>query len=299
MGSSTDSSMTEEIVDKVAEETNFFIEFLDTIDWQSFLVSFIAGSIKILFSLLLFWGLKKIGGYLIDLAFKQYTVKRNAVPNRYNTLYNVSKNVFHAILGFFTVYTVLEIIGIPVGTLLAGAGVIGLALSLGAQGFVSDVVNGFMILLEKQLDIGDNVTIGDVSGTVLDVNLKTTQVKDFDGTVHYIPNREILVVSNKSRSDMRVRIQIRLFPGTDLENVRKIMEQVNAELVPQFPEITTPPSTISFVPVGNGQMAAQVIMYTENGKQWDVNNTFFEEYIEALSTSGVELPAINYDFNAQ
>lgn len=299
MENQTDSSVTEGIAENIAEETNFFIEFIEGIDWQALLVSLATGAIKILFSLLLFWILKKIGGYLIDLAFKRYTSKHQGIPNRYNTLYNVSKNVFHAFLWFFMVYTILELVGIPVGTLLAGAGVIGLALSLGAQGFVSDVVNGFMILLEKQIDIGDHVEIGEVSGNVLDVNLKTTQVKGFDGTVHYIPNREITIVSNMSRGDMRVLIQIRLFPGTDFEEVRKVMEKVNQELTPQYPEITTPPSGISFVPVGNGQMAAQVILYTKSGEQWGVNNAFFEEYVEALTQEGIDLPAINYDFNTQ
>lgn len=298
MSNQPDSSVTDELVDQVAEETSFFIEFLNEIDWQAVLVSLVTGAIKIILSLILFWILKKIGGYLIDLAFRRYQ-RNNNVPNRYNTLYNVTKNVFHAFIGFFLVYTILEIMGIPVGTLLAGAGVIGLAVSLGAQDFVSDVVNGFSILLEKQLDIGDSVQIEEVSGTVLDVNLKTTKVKGFDGTIHFIPNREITIVSNKSRADMRVLIQIRLYPGTDMEKVRKIMEDLNDRLVPQFPEITTPPDGISFVPVGNGQMAAQVIMYTKAGKQFGVNNFFFEEYVEALTEAGIDLPAINYDFTAQ
>ena len=107
--------------------------------------------LKILLSLIVFFILKKVGRYVIETVFREYIKDKHTVPNRYNTLYKLSQNIYNSVLYFFLVYTILGIMGIPVGTLIAGAGVIGLTLSLGAQGFVSDIVNGFMILLEKQL----------------------------------------------------------------------------------------------------------------------------------------------------
>lgn len=287
------------IGDGIGEDLGAFEEFWNAIDWNALAASMIIGALKILLAVILFFIVKKIGNVLIESVFKRYMKNKNTVPNRLNTLYKLAKNIFHAILYFFLVYSILEIIGIPVGTLVASAGVIGLALSLGAQGFVSDIVNGFMILLEKQLDVGDVVTIGDVSGTVEDVNLKTTKLKDFDGTVHFIPNRVIEVISNQSRADMRVLILLRLYPSTNLDKVREVMEQVNAELIPNQTDITAEPTGVSFVPVGSGQMAAQVIMYTKAGSQWGVRNLFFEEYVEALSQNGIELPEINMDLTGQ
>jgi small conductance mechanosensitive channel len=173
--------------------------------------------------------------------------------------------------------------------------VIGLALSLGAQGFVADIVNGFMILLEKQIDVGDVVEISGITGTVEDVNLKTTQVKDFDGTLHFIPNREITIISNRSRADMRVLIQIRLYPSTDLETVRKVLEQVNSDTIPEYDEITLAPTEISFVPVGPGQLAVQVIMYTKSGTQYGMRNVFYEKYVDALTKDGIALPNVTLE----
>lgn len=291
----TEDGSVDEVIGEVTKQKNLLTQFWESIDWQEIFVYGVMLVLKILLSLIVFFILKKVGRYVIETVFRRYIKEKHTVPNRYNTLYKLSQNIFNSVLYFFLIYTILELMGIPVGTLVAGAGVIGLALSLGAQGFVSDIVNGFMILLEKQLDVGDVVEINSILGVVEDVNLKTTKLKDFDGTIHFIPNRSITVISNRSRADMRVMIQIRLFPNTDLDKVRRVLDRVNQNLIPQYDEITIEPSEIAFVPIGAGQTAAQIIMYTKAGKEFGVRNAFYEHYVEALAKEGIELPTINFD----
>lgn len=279
----TDSSVTNEVVEKVQEQTNFLVSFWRSIDWHAIAVTVSLRLLQLLLVIIMLGLIKKIGEYLIDTQFKKYLTRRVSMPNRFHTLYTLTKNLFHAILWFFFVYAILSLIGVPVGTLLAGAGVVGLAFSLGAQGFVSDIVNGFFILLEKQIDIGDVVRINDLSGTVADVNLKTTKLKDFDGTVHYIPNREITIISNQSREEMRVQIQIPLSPESDFEKIKFLLDQETIKLVPHFPQITQPPTPFSVVPFDNvGGLAAQVSFYTTNGEQYGVKNAFLEQYMDVL-----------------
>lgn len=280
------------------EGINFFIDYWNAIDWEGIFSSILLFLMQLVLTLIIFFILKKVGNYAIELVFKRYMKEKQTVPNRLNTLYKLSKNSFHAIIYFFLVYAILELMGVPVGTLVASAGVVGLALSLGAQGFVSDIVNGFMILLEKQLDVGDVVELSGILGTVEDVNLKTTKVRDFDGTTHFIPNRSITVISNRSRADMRVMLHVRLFPETDLNKVRSVLEQVNREWIPRREEITIEPSEISFVPIGAGQIAAQVIMYTRSGTEFAMRNLFYEKYVDALREAGIELPKVNLDIQA-
>lgn len=283
------------LAENIDDPAGFFEELWSSIQWQQIALSIFVVFFQILFALVVFLIIRKIGHYFIEVVFKRYMKERKTVPNRLNTLYRLSKNSLNGLLYFFLVYTVLELLGIPVGTLVASAGVVGLALSLGAQGFVSDIVNGFMILLEKQIDVGDVVQLSGIMGTVEDVNLKTTKVKDFDGTTHFIPNRSITVISNRSRSDMRVLLQIRLFPQTDLHLVRSVLEEVNSTWIPQKKEITVEPTEISFVPVGSGQIASQVIMYTESGSEFAMRNFFYEKYVDALREAGIDLPKINLD----
>ncbi|MCC5894621.1 MAG: mechanosensitive ion channel [Alkalibacterium sp.] len=277
------------------EQLGFFIEFWNSINWRAIGSSIIVLLMQIILALIIFFIFKKVGHYIIEMVFKRYMREKKTVPNRLNTLYKLSKNSYHAILYFFLVYTILELMGVPVGTLVASAGVVGLALSLGAQGFVSDIVNGFMILLEKQIDVGDVVELSGILGTVEDVNLKTTKVKDFDGTIHFIPNRSIIVISNRSRGDMRVMLHIRLFPQTDLHLVRSILEGVNKEWIPKRDEITIEAKEIAFVPIGSGQIAAQVIMYTKAGTEFAMRNLFYEKYVDALREAGVDLPKVTLD----
>ena len=291
MSEEMDTSLTTDVVEQVQEQTNFFIEFWSELDWQGIAVLLLYKAVQLLLIVLVLWVIKKIGTYLIETAFKKYISNRVAMPNRYQTLYNVSMNMFHAVLWFFFIYAILSLLGVPVGTLLAGAGVIGLALSLGAQGFVSDVVNGFFILLEKQADVGDTVIINELTGTVQDVNLKTTRLVDFDGTLHFIPNREITIISNLSRENMRARVIIPLSSDTDFDRVKEILFAEIEELVPNFPEITKIPEEIYIVPMGGGGgLAAQITFYTIPDEQWGIQWEFNQRLVAALQREGIKVP---------
>lgn len=296
MENQLDSSVTTEVVNSVAEQTSFFMKFWHDINWNSILATGIAKAIQIVFFLIVFLIIKKIGNLFINKTFQNYRKKKDISLNRLATLDRLTHNLFNSVIGFFLAYAILSAVGIPVGTLLAGAGVIGLALSLGAQGFVSDIVNGFFILLEKQVDVGDVVALDEVSGTVVDVNLKTTTVKSFDGTLNFVPNRYITIVSNKSREDMRAQIDIRLLPDVDIVKVNTIIDHVNQQLVPQHPEITQEPNNLGLIDIGNGHLAIRIIIFTLNGSQFTIQNIFFQEYVTALTEQGIEIPStiINY-----
>ncbi|MFL2100155.1 mechanosensitive ion channel family protein [Desemzia sp. FAM 24101] len=293
-----ESNVTDNVVNEVVEKTSLFNQYWNSIDWNEVISNVLTTAIQIIFFLILFYIVKRIGDFLISQAFTRYRKKESITINRLNTLNSLSKNLFHALLGFLVAYSVLTVLGVPVGSLLAGAGVIGLALSLGAQGFVSDIVNGFFLLLEKQLDVGDVVELDTVSGTVVDVNLKTTQVKSFDGTLNYVPNRYITIVSNKSREDMQVMINIRLYPDADVQRVSSVIQEVNERLVPQYPEITEEPSYTGLIDIGDGQTGIRITMYTLNGQQYSVQHSFFQEYVTSLSEAGIEIPITTFNMKA-
>lgn len=94
------------------------------------------------------------GKYLIDKSFNQYSKKAILNQSRLKTLHSLLNTIFHYTLGFFFIYAILSAIGVPIGSLLAGAGIAGVAIGLGAQGFMSDVITGFFIIMEQQMDVG-------------------------------------------------------------------------------------------------------------------------------------------------
>lgn len=272
------------------ENPSAFEKMVSSFDWPAIRNQMISTTIRLAFTLLFFYILRKVSTWAIDLFFKKYFTDQTQKTNRYETIYRVTYNIFNAIYYFFLIYTVLEIFNFPVATLLASAGVVGLAVSLGAQGFVSDLVNGFTMLFEKQIEIGDEVTLDAITGVVLNVSLRTTQVKDFDGTVHFIPNREIAIISNRSKADMRALVNVRLYPDTDIEKVREIIEAANEKYIPQFPEITIPPADIFFTSNQKNQLTLRIIMFTEAGAQYRVMNKFYELYVKELTAQNIELP---------
>ena len=280
---------TLEEFDEVKNKT-FIEKLIASFDWEDIVRKAILISVRLLFTLFIFFVVNLIAKWAIEEGFKRFIKKEHQGSNRYETIYRVVKNVYHTIYYFFLVYTILEIFNFPVGTLLASAGVVGLAVSLGAQGFVSDLVNGFTILSGRQLNIGDEVEINDISGTVINIDLRNIQVKDFDGTMHYIPNREITIISNRSKGDMRAMIDVRLFPDTDVNKVRKVVKGMNTQLVADFPEITVPPKEILFVSNDKNQLTMRVIMCTKPGAQYNVMFKFYESYVYALSNAGIDLP---------
>lgn len=249
--------------------------------------------ISLLLLLILFTFLKKF----CLLTFKHTVEKSLALsqtkPARQKTLVKLLNSVLNYTLYFFLIYWILSILGIPISSLLAGAGIAGLAIGLGAQGFLSDVLNGFFILLENQFDVGESVEIGAIAGNISSVGIRTTQVRGFDGTLHFIPNRNITIVSNKSRGDMRAQIDLPIFAHSDLEQIGQIIKEVNAEHLEQFPEIVGTPNLTGPRTLPNGQLIYRVDIFVQNGKQNHIYSKFFRFYQEALIKQGIDLPTAN------
>ncbi|MTV83237.1 mechanosensitive ion channel family protein [Secundilactobacillus folii] len=240
-----------------------------------------------------------LGKKIIRHFFKKYRQTRltNGSANRVDTIYTLVLNIFQYTVLFFWIYALLSFLGVPVGTLIAGAGIFSLALGLGAQGFVSDIVTGAFILMEEQINVGDAVKIGDVEGTVSAIGIRTTQVISADGTLNYIPNRNITIVSNKSRHEMRAMVQIPIYPDSPIDQIDEIIEQVNQSVSAQFPTITQSPTNLGTVPLTDGQVVIQVVAFTQPGEQFTVQRELLAAYLKAINEAGIPLPTVYHSDN--
>lgn len=280
----------DETIDTVVKSSNYFVRWWNSINWTEIISLIMTKAIFLLLTLLLFFLIKKIITFLMKRTFERKRNKMDFSSSRRSTIYKMLENAFSYTLAFFFIYTVLSILGIPISTLIASAGIAGLAIGLGAQTFINDIVNGFFILLENQFDVGDSVTIGDFSGKVVSIGLRSTQLQGFNGTHHFLPNHTIDVISNNSRNDMRAMIEINLPADTDFEHVRQILESVNNQLVPNFPEIVSGPSYSGPHNAANGLLTLKVVFYTLNGQQFNVHDHFLAKYLDVLGENGITLP---------
>lgn len=268
----------------------FLNNYFKTLNIEALLFGISEKIISILLILILFVIFRKCLSYLISKTLTRSLSLAKYSPARQNTLMKLSHNLLDYSLYFLLAYCILAIIGLPVSSLLAGAGIAGVAIGLGAQGFLSDLVNGFFILFERQFDVGDSVTLTTISGVVASVGIRTTQIRDFDGTLHFIPNRHITIVSNLSRGDMRAQIDIPIYADTDLEQLTKVIEQVNEQQLTAFPEIVGVPTIWGARTNPNGQFIFRVDFFVQNGKQSHIYYTFYRLYQEALRANGISLP---------
>jgi moderate conductance mechanosensitive channel len=149
---------------------------------------------------------------------------------RVETLTRVTGSVARAVIWLATIAVVLGAVGISVAPLLAGAGIAGVAVGFGAQSIVKDFFSGFFILLENQFSVGDTVTIAGITGTVEQMTLRITVLRDAGGTAYFIPNSNISNVANKTHGFNRVAIDASFGPLVPEEKIQSALQGVAARL---------------------------------------------------------------------
>lgn len=272
------------------QQTNILLRYLNNIDWDGVFNRLVTVVGELILFTILFLIIRSVGKRLIHRGFTTYKARTQLAGTRVDTMRTLMSNIYSYTVIFFYFYAVLSVLGVPVGTLIAGAGVVGIALGLGAQGFVSDVVTGIFIILEGQFDVGDAVKLGTITGTITSVGLRTTIVKSADGTMNFIPNRNITIVSNMSRSEMQVLISLPMSPDEDLSVVRSVLKNVNTTLKPETPAIVDGPELLGMSAAGDGTFVYQVMMHVANGEQLPVQRKFLAAYLKALAAAGIDIP---------
>ncbi|MGY3765414.1 mechanosensitive ion channel family protein [Vagococcus vulneris] len=279
-----------EIIKQTEKSLNFFQKFWQNLDWDKILAFIINKGILIILVLILLALCRKLLLKIMNNSIKKYRKKQKYEAARLDTLQAVSKNLIQYLLFFLGIYSVLTILGVPVGSLVAGAGIAGVAIGLGAQGFINDVITGFFIIYERQIEVGDHVIINSLEGTVYQVGLRTTQVKSFNGTLNYIPNRQILVISNLSRGDQQVLINLRIKPNDDIEKIKSLIKEVNDKIEGDISSLKSDIIINGLITLENGDFAIQVITYATAGTQFKVKTELMTAYIEKLTENGIKIP---------
>ena len=271
---------------------NIISKYLEQLQIEQIAVDLISKAVSLILLFLFFLIVKRVADFIFKHAVEKSITLSRQTEARQKTISKLLHNIMNYTIYFFLLYWVLSILGVPVSSLLAGAGLAGVAIGLGAQGFLTDVVNGFFILLENQFEVGDSVVIGTVEGNISSVGIRTTQIRGFDGTLHFIPNRTITVVSNKSRGDMRVQIDIPIYAHTDLEKISNIIKTINKEQLPSYPEIVGSPTILGPRTNSTAQLVFRVDIFVQNGKQSYIYSNFYRLYQEALLENDIALPTM-------
>jgi len=211
---------------------------------------------------------------------------------RVSTFSGVTKSIATAICVGVGFLLALVSLGIDIVPLLAGASLVGVAVSLASQNLIKDAINGFLIILEDQYALGDVINVGDVGGLVENLNLRMTQVRDSEGRLITIPNSEIKVVANLSsrwsRADLTIPIAYQADTEEALKLIKTVADKMNQELQWRS-QILEPPQVLGIDQFGDRGLIIRVWIKTQPLKQWDVAREFRRRLKIALDEAGISI----------
>ncbi len=216
-----------------------------------------------------------------------------AQKKREDTLSRIFGGVLKIVIIAIALMMVLQELGIEIAPILAGAGIVGVAIGFGGQYLIRDVISGFFIILENQYRIGDVVDFDGTGGLVEDISLRMTTIRDLDGTVHHIPHGEIKRVSNLSKFFSRVNINVGVSYSSNLEHVIAVINRVGQEMAldPIWKDaIIKPPQFLRVDEFADSSINIKILGDTQPIRQWEVAGELRRRLKIEFDKEGIEIP---------
>jgi small-conductance mechanosensitive channel len=206
---------------------------------------------------------------------------------RAKTLVTILNSIARYTIYFLAIITILDKFGLPVTSFLTAAGIGGVALAFGAQSLVRDIITGFFLIFEDQYAVGDLITIAGVTGTVEEMTLRVTKVRDAGGQLHIIPNGKVEQVTNHMGSSMRAMIDVPVAIDTDLNQAEEVLKGVFQQFVKDFPDLVEAPKLLGVESISRREMILRILARTPAMAQWDVERELRKRIKIAFDQSGI------------
>jgi small conductance mechanosensitive channel len=244
---------------------------------------------------LVVWLLQRLLNPVVRVAIGERMKQEPAdeVAARIETLTHVIYRTALMIVLILAGIMVLTEAGLNVAPLIAGVGLVGLAVGFGAQSLVKDVINGLFILIDNQYSKGDVVTLGGISGIVEDINLRRTVLRDLDGVVHFIPHSSIAVASNWTMEYSRINLDVGVAYESNLDHVIEVINRVGNELAAD-PEharkFRSPPQVLRVDKFGESRIDIKIVGDTLPLEQWALTGELRLRLKRAFDAEGIVIP---------
>jgi len=256
-----------------------------------------AHGIKIICILIAVYLVNRFGKKFIERAIKNAVKYKDHEDEakREKTLTGIFSGALKTIVWLVAVMMILPEFGVNIGALLAGAGIVGLAIGMGARNIIQDFLAGLFIILEDQYRVGDVVCLDKTCGGVEDITLRKTVLRDLDGKVYHIPNGSFKVAANLTKDFSRAHMNVSVAYKEDIDKVIKLINKVGKEMAQGSPwkeYIRKPiqvagPGPDSF---GANGIEIKVLGETKPLKQWDTLKEFRRRLKIAFDKEGIEIP---------
>jgi small conductance mechanosensitive channel len=213
----------------------------------------------------------------------------NIDPRRHRTAESLLLSVWRYFVHALVLITLLNLLGVTPASLLASAGVAGIALGLGAQSLIQDVLAGFFILFEDQYGVGDYVEVPDAAGTVEEIGLRVTRLRDYSGVLHIVPNGSIRTVANYSRGSMRATIDMAVAYEEEPKRVIETLERV-CTAYKADKRVVEGPKVLGVSQLGPSEVVYTVWAKVTAGEQAPFERELRLKILESFNESNIEIP---------
>ncbi|MDR6225823.1 mechanosensitive ion channel family protein [Desmospora profundinema] len=243
-----------------------------------------AGQIAVI--TLLTWLALRFSGKLVDRLLNISHFQQN----RGTTLARLIKSTSRYVIYFIATITILDTLGIEVTPILAGAGIVGLAVGFGAQNLVKDVITGFFIIFDNQMEVGDYVQInGNIEGTVEEIGLRVTRIREFSQRLHYVSNGEITRITNYNRDRMRPMIAVTVPYEADQSLVHQTLQHLCENLSKRFaPYVIEPFSIFGVTNIGRDGVEYTLMAVATPDEYWMIQREMRKAVVHQFNEKGIE-----------
>ncbi|HJV18040.1 MAG TPA: mechanosensitive ion channel family protein, partial [Bacillales bacterium] len=254
-------------------------------------LTFGEGALKILAIIVISGIVIRLGKVTIHNTFK---LKNNSLlrtsERREATLEKLLDNILSNAVYFIAFLMILSVLTIDVKALLAGAGIVGLAVGFGAQSLVKDILSGFFIIFEDQFSVGDHIRIGQFEGNVEAIGLRTTKIKSWTGELHIIPNGSITEVTNYSLNNSVAVVDVAIAYKEDIEKAENVISELLQKLPEQYEKIVNVPELLGVQNMGPNEIVLRIVAETLPMQHFNVARIIRKEVKVHLDESGIEIP---------
>ena len=250
------------------------------------------GLLKIILIMIISKFVIHLGKIAIENIFKvrQRSSMLRVSERRQATLMKLLQNVLTYAIYFIATLMVLSTLSINVSAILAGAGIVGLAVGFGAQSLVKDIITGFFIIFEDQFSVGDFIRVGQFEGTVQEIGLRTTKIKNWTGELHIIPNGNILEVTNFSLNNSVAVIDISVAYEENIQRVEQLIQDLLVTLQDKYEDIVQSPELLGVQNLGNSEVTIRVTAETLPMRHTYIARQLRKEIKLCLDEHGIEIP---------
>jgi small conductance mechanosensitive channel len=250
-----------------------------------------SGIIKIIIILAVANVVIRIGKVTIHNIFKiRDRSPLRTTERREETLSKLLDNVLSYVIYFIALMMILSVLGIDVKALLAGAGIVGLAIGFGAQSLVKDILSGFFIIFEDQFSVGDHIRVGQFEGDVEAIGLRTTKIKSWTGELHILPNGTINQVTNFSLNNSVAAIDVAIAYDEDIEKAERVIQKLLEKLPEQYEDLVKAPELLGIQNLGPTEIVLRIVAETLPMKHFYIARMIRKEVKLKMDENGIEIP---------